>query len=43
MTAPPEIAQRILQRLQKLSEPFGTKITVEGNVGVIRPAAGAKF
>jgi poly-gamma-glutamate capsule biosynthesis protein CapA/YwtB (metallophosphatase superfamily) len=39
MTAPPEIAQRILQRLQKLSEPFGTKIAIEGNVGVIRPAA----
>ncbi len=41
MTAPPAIAQRILQRLQKLSEPFGTKLTIEGNVGVIRvtPAA----
>jgi poly-gamma-glutamate synthesis protein (capsule biosynthesis protein) len=39
MTAPPEIAQRILQRLQKLSEPFGTKIAIEGNVGVIRPGA----
>ncbi len=39
MTAPPEIAQRILQRLQKLSEPFGTKIAIEGNVGVIRPLA----
>ena len=39
MTAPPDIAQRILQRLQKLSEPFGTRIEVEGNVGVIRPAA----
>ena len=25
MMAPPEIAQRILQRLQKLSEPLGTK------------------
>ena len=36
MTAPPEIAQRILTRLQKLSEPFGTKIAIEGNVGVIR-------
>ena len=36
MTAPPPIAQRILQRLQKLSEPFGTKIAIEGNVGVIR-------
>jgi hypothetical protein len=39
MTAPPEIAQRILQRLQKLSEPFGTKIAIDGNVGVIRPGA----
>jgi len=37
-TASPEAAQRILQRLQKLSEPFGTKISIEGNVGVIRVA-----
>jgi poly-gamma-glutamate capsule biosynthesis protein CapA/YwtB (metallophosphatase superfamily) len=37
MTAPPAIAQRILQRLQKLSEPFGTRIAIEGSVGVIRP------
>ena len=36
MTAPPAIAQRILQRLQKLSEPFGTRIAIENNVGVIR-------
>jgi poly-gamma-glutamate synthesis protein (capsule biosynthesis protein) len=36
MTAPPAIAQRILQRLQKLSEPFGTRIAIESNVGVIR-------
>jgi poly-gamma-glutamate synthesis protein (capsule biosynthesis protein) len=33
--ASPEVAQRILQRLQKLSEPLGTKIDIEGNVGVI--------
>jgi hypothetical protein len=39
MTAPAEIAQRILLRLQKLSEPLGTRITIEGNVGVIRPGA----
>jgi poly-gamma-glutamate capsule biosynthesis protein CapA/YwtB (metallophosphatase superfamily) len=39
MTAPPPIAQRILQRLQKLSEPFGTKIAIESNIGVIRVAA----
>ena len=31
-----EVARRILQRLQKLSESFGTKIEVDGNVGVIR-------
>ena len=36
MPAPPQIAQRILARLQKLSEPFGTKIAIEGNIGVIR-------
>ena len=30
--ASPEVAQTILQRLQKLSEPFGTKISIEGNV-----------
>ena len=34
--ASPAQAKAILARLQKLSEPFGTKITVEGNVGVIR-------
>jgi len=39
MTAPPAIAQRILQRLQKLSEPFGTRIAIDGNVGVIHVAA----
>ena len=30
------IAQRILRRLQKISEPFGTEIAIEGDVGVIR-------
>src|SRR5207247_1253202 len=39
MTAPPEIAQRILQRLQKLSEPPGTRITIQGTSGLNRPAA----
>jgi poly-gamma-glutamate synthesis protein (capsule biosynthesis protein) len=39
MSAPPEIAQRVLQRLQKLSAPFGTTITIENGVGVIRPGA----
>jgi poly-gamma-glutamate capsule biosynthesis protein CapA/YwtB (metallophosphatase superfamily) len=36
MTAPPEIAQRILRRLQELSRPLGTTIMIEGNEGVIR-------
>ena len=36
MPAPPEIAQRILTRLQKLSEPLGTRIAIEGNIGVIK-------
>ena len=35
--APPEIAQRILRRLQDLSAPLGTEIQIRGNVGIIRP------
>lgn len=35
--AKPETAQRILTRLQKLSAPFGTTITIEQNIGIIRP------
>ena len=35
--APPETAQRILTRLQELSAPYGTTISIEGNIGVIRP------
>jgi len=36
-TDPPEVARRILERLQELSTPLGTTIAIEGNVGVIRP------
>ncbi len=36
--APPEMAQRILQRVQGLSAPFGTTIAIEDNIGVIRVA-----
>ena len=32
----PEIAQRILGRIQKLSTAFGTTVAIENNVGVIR-------
>ena len=35
----PQDAQRILQRVKKLSEPFGTKIEIENNLGIIRVAA----
>ncbi len=31
-----DAAQRVLKRLQELSEPFGTKIKIENGVGVIR-------
>ena len=35
-TAPPPMAQKILARVQELSKPLGTTITIENNVGVIR-------
>ena len=36
MMAQPEMEQKILKRLQRLSEPFGTTIAVQGNIGVIK-------
>jgi poly-gamma-glutamate capsule biosynthesis protein CapA/YwtB (metallophosphatase superfamily) len=35
--AGPEASQRILRRVQELSQKYGTKITVEGSVGIVRP------
>lgn len=35
-TPSPERARLILTRLQKFSEPFGTKISIENNIGIIR-------
>jgi poly-gamma-glutamate capsule biosynthesis protein CapA/YwtB (metallophosphatase superfamily) len=35
--AGPEASQRILRRVQEMSQKYGTKITVEGSVGVVRP------
>ncbi len=32
----PEVAARILNRMQRLSEPFGIKISIENNLGIIR-------
>ena len=34
--APPAIAQRILERMQRLSREFGTTIDIQGSVGVIK-------
>jgi len=34
--APPDIAQRILERMQRLSSEFGTTIDIQGSVGVIK-------
>jgi poly-gamma-glutamate synthesis protein (capsule biosynthesis protein) len=36
MTPSPEIAKLILEEVQALSKPFGTKITIENNIGIIR-------
>jgi hypothetical protein len=36
--APPAEGVEILQRIQKLSEPFGTRIAIENGVGVIQVA-----
>jgi len=35
-TPSPEMARKILTNIQKWSEPFGTKISIENNIGVIR-------
>jgi poly-gamma-glutamate synthesis protein (capsule biosynthesis protein) len=35
--ASPTVARAVLERMQRLSAPFGTTIAVEGSVGVIRP------
>ena len=35
-TPTPEVARRILTDLQKWSAPYGTKISIENNIGVIR-------
>jgi Bacterial capsule synthesis protein PGA_cap len=35
----PEVAREILEKVQRLSKPFGTNMTIENGVGVIRVAA----
>jgi hypothetical protein len=39
MTPPPEIAKRILAKVQRISQRFGTVIAVENNVGIMRPGS----
>ena len=39
--ASPEVGRTILERLQRLSQPFGTRIAIEQGVGVIRAASGS--
>jgi poly-gamma-glutamate synthesis protein (capsule biosynthesis protein) len=35
--ASPEVGKAILERLSRLSQPFGTEMTVERGAGIIRP------
>jgi len=35
-TPSPELARSILERIQEYSKPFGTKISIENNIGIIR-------
>jgi hypothetical protein len=37
--AEPDKSRRILERLQKISAPYGTRIKIEGNAGVVRLGA----
>jgi poly-gamma-glutamate capsule biosynthesis protein CapA/YwtB (metallophosphatase superfamily) len=36
MIPSPEVARQMLEKVQKISQPYGTKITIENGVGVIR-------
>jgi poly-gamma-glutamate capsule biosynthesis protein CapA/YwtB (metallophosphatase superfamily) len=38
MTPSPEVARQILEKVQTISKPFGTTISIENNVGVIHVA-----
>ncbi len=36
-----ELSKTILERVQRLSQPFGTRIVIQDGLGLIRPGAGA--
>jgi poly-gamma-glutamate synthesis protein (capsule biosynthesis protein) len=38
LTPTPEVAREILEKVQRLSKPLGTNMTIENGVGVIRLA-----
>ncbi len=38
-TPSPEMARRVLERLQTLSKPFGTTVSIQNGIGVIRVAS----
>jgi len=40
--APPAMAKKILDDLAQKSQPYGTRIEIENNVGIIRPTTKAK-
>ena len=42
MIPAPDMSRRVLEKLQRLSKPFGTTINIENGVGVIRVAAGPR-
>jgi poly-gamma-glutamate synthesis protein (capsule biosynthesis protein) len=35
--AAPPLAKTILEEMQRISAPYGTKIQIDGDVGIIRP------
>lgn len=40
MVPSPQMSQRVLEKVQRLSKPFGTNVTIENGVGVIRLPSG---
>jgi len=38
-TPSPEMARRVLERLQTLSKQFGTTVSIQNGIGVIRVAS----
>lgn len=41
MTPSPQMATQVLEKMQRISKPFGTSISIENGVGIIRVASSA--